>query len=308
MSEAETRTGLLAGLGAYLVWGLLPLYLKLLIGVPAADVLANRIVWSLLVMALVLAMVSGGAKLRVVVVQPRLVALLLASSVFIAVNWLVYTWAVLNDHVLDTSLGYFINPLISIGFGVILLGERLSWPQWLAVGFAIAGVLVLTIARGQLPLISLTLAFSFASYGLIRKKAGIDAVTGLFVETIVLAPVALFWLLSRPYGMFSWALHIDWLLAAGGLLTALPLLLFGIATRRLKLSTLGLLQYLAPSLVFLQAVFLFDEPLDPWRLVAFGCIWVGLAIYTLSLTPTGRRASAGIVARPVQAPLDRKRP
>ncbi len=302
MTGSETRTGLLAGLGAYLVWGLLPLYMKLLVGVPAADVLAHRIVWSLLIMSVVLAAVAGGPKLRAVLAQPRLVGLLLASSVFIAINWLVYTWSVLNGHVLDTSLGYFINPLISIGFGVILLGERLSWPQWLAVGFAIAGVLVLTIARGELPLISLTLAFSFASYGLIRKQAGVDAVTGLFVETIVLAPVALFWLFSRAYPVFSWPLHIDLLLMAGGVLTAVPLLLFGIATRRLKLSTLGLMQYLAPSLVFVQAVFLFGEPLDPWRLVAFGCIWAGLAIYTLSLAPTGRRAGTGVVARPVQMP------
>jgi chloramphenicol-sensitive protein RarD len=279
----ETRAGLLAGIGAYTLWGLMPLYLRMLTGVPATDVLANRILWSLLLMAVIAIVTGGGPRLRAVLRQPRLVALLLASATLIAINWLVYTWAILNGHVLDTSLGYFINPLISILFGVVLLGERLAPAQWLAVGFAALGVLIIAVANGALPVISLAVAFSFALYGLVRKYAAVDAITGLLVETLILAPICLVWLLTRPAGMFGRPLETEILLVAGGALTAVPLLLFGVATRWLKLSTIGLMQFIAPSMVFLQAVFLFGEPLAPVRLLAFACIWAGLAIYARSL-------------------------
>ena len=288
---AETRTGLMAGLGAYLIWGLLPLYLKLLAPVPAADVLAHRILWSVLVLTGIVTIVRGWPRLKAALADRRLLLLLLASAVCIAINWLVYTWAILNGHVLDTSLGYFINPLVSVMFGVVLLGERLSRLQWLAVGCALAGVLVLTVARGSLPLISLALAFSFGTYGLIRKQAAVDALTGLFVETLLLVPIAALWLGTRPEGPFGWPVALIGLLALGGVLTAVPLLLFGLAARRLKLSTVGLMQYIAPSMVFLQAVFLFGEPLDQWQLTAFLCIWAGLLLYTLSLS-RGAVASA----------------
>jgi chloramphenicol-sensitive protein RarD len=279
----ETRTGLIAGIGAYILWGLLPLYLKLLAGIPAPDVLANRILWSLLLIGTIMLVTSGGPRLRAVVTQPKLLLLLFASALLIALNWLIYTWAILNGHVLDTSLGYFINPLISIVFGVVLLGERLSRLQWLAVGLAATGVGVLTIATGSLPLVSLGVALSFALYGLVRKFAAVDAVTGLLVETLILTPVALGWLLTRPTGLFGHPPATELLLVAGGALTAVPLLLFGVATRWLKLSTIGLMQYIAPTMVFLLAVFLFGEPLTTPRLLAFGCIWVGLALYTRSL-------------------------
>lgn len=278
-----TRTGLIAGMSAYALWGLMPLYLKLLGGVPAADVLANRILWSLLLMAIIAIVTGGAARLRAVVVQPQLLLLLLTSATLIAFNWLVYTWAILNGHVLDTSLGYFINPLISIVFGVVLLGERLAVPQWLAVGLAALGVAIIAIANGALPLISLAVAFSFALYGLVRKYADVDAVTGLLVETIILAPVSLAWLLNTPEGLLGRPPATELLLIAGGGLTAVPLLLFGIATRWLKLSTIGLMQFIAPTMVFVQAVFLFGEPLDTARLLAFACIWTGLAIYARSL-------------------------
>ena len=279
----ETRTGLIAGLGAYCLWGLLPLYLKLLTGIPASDVLANRILWSLLLIGGIMVATGGGARLRAVIVQPRLMLLLITSAVLIAANWLIYTWAVLNGHVLDTSLGYFINPLISIIFGVVLLGERLARTQWLAVGLATTGVAVIAIANGALPLVSLGVALSFALYGLVRKFAAVDAVTGLLVETIILTPVALGWLLTRPEGLFGRPAATEALLIAGGALTAVPLLLFGIATRWLKLSTIGLMQYIAPTMVFLLAVFLFGEVLTTSRLFAFGCIWAGLALYTRSI-------------------------
>ena len=283
---AETRAGLLAGLGAYLIWGLLPVYLKLLTGIPAADVLSHRIVWSLFVIAAIAAASGGGRRLRDALARPRVFGMLLLSALCIAGNWLVYTWAVLNGHLLDASLGYFINPLISVVFGVVLLGERLSRTQWLAVGCAIAGVAVLTWALGQLPLLSLALAISFATYGLIRKQVPVDAVTGLLIETLLLTPLALAWLLTRPASPFDHPRPLMLLLIASGIATALPLLLFGFAARRLKLSTLGLMQYLSPSMVFLLAVFVYGEALDPWHLAAFACIWTGLAIYTVSLAST----------------------
>jgi chloramphenicol-sensitive protein RarD len=279
----ETRAGLIAGLGAYLIWGVLPLYLKLLTGVPAADVLANRILWSLVLIAGIVAVSGGAGRLRAAVLQPRLLALLFASAAAIAINWLIYTWAILNGHVLETSLGYFINPLISIVFGVALLGERLARVQWLAVGLAAAGVATVAIANGALPLISLGIALSFAIYGLIRKYAAVDAITGLLIETFLLAPIAIGWLLTRPTGMFDHPPGISALLIAGGALTAVPLLLFGVAARRLPLSTIGVMQYISPSMVFLQAIFLFGEPIDPWQLLAFALIWAGLAVYTRSL-------------------------
>ena len=289
--STETRRGLFAGFGAYLIWGLLPLYLHQLIGVPAMDVLAHRIVWSVLVMAIVTTVSAGWPRLRAAFARPRLLAMLFGSAVFITCNWLIYTWAILNGHVLDASLGYFINPLISVVFGIVLLGERLSRPQWLAVGCAGIGVAVLAIGHGALPLISLGIALSFALYGLVRKAADIDAVSGLFIETLILAPIALLWLLTRPTGGFALPGPTLLLLAAGGVLTAAPLLLFGIAARRLKLSTLGLMQYFSPSLVFLQGVFVFHEPIDRWQLIAFGCIWIGLVIYSVSLAQRSRTAT-----------------
>jgi chloramphenicol-sensitive protein RarD len=291
-----TRAGLLAGLGAYLIWGLLPLYLKLLTGIDAGEVLAQRITWSVVVVTALVFVTGGSGRVRAALAQPRLLLLLLISALCIATNWLVYTWAILNNHAIDTSLGYFINPLISVVFGVVLLGERLAPLQWTAVGLAVAGVLVTTIAHGEVPLISLVLAFSFATYGLIRKQAAVDAITGLLVETLVLLPVALFWLFTRPPGAgFERPPEMLALLAAGGILTAVPLLLFGFAARRLPLSTIGLMQYIAPSIVLVLAVFLFGEPMDTAKLIAFGLIWLGLALYTFSLT---RRTA------PVIEPLD----
>lgn len=278
------RAGLLAGLGAYLIWGLLPLYLKLLTGIEAGEVLAQRITWSVAIVAALVLVTGGAGRLRAALGQPRLMLLLFASAVCIAINWLIYTWSILNNHALDTSLGYFINPLISVLFGVVLLGERLVPLQWAAVGCAVVGVAVTTIAHGEVPLISLALAFSFATYGLIRKQAAVDAITGLFVETLVLLPVALFWLLTRPPGAgFDRPLPTLALLSAGGVLTAVPLLMFGYAARRLPLSTIGLMQYIAPTMVLLQAVFLFGEPMDTAKLIAFSLIWLGLGLYTVSL-------------------------
>jgi chloramphenicol-sensitive protein RarD len=281
--SSEVRLGFLAGMGAYLIWGVLPFYLRLLQGVPAADVLAHRILWTVLVVVLLITGLKGWSKVRAAMRQPRLLLMLLASAVCITINWGVYTWAILAGHAIDTSLGYFINPLVSVLFGVVLLGERLGRLQWLAVGLAALGVAVLTIERGSLPLVSLALALSFGVYGLIRKQAAVDTATGLFVETLLLAPMAALWVAHTPQGFAGWPPLIAATLALGGVATAVPLLLFGVAARRLPLSTLGLMQYVAPTMVLIEAVLLFGEVLDPARLAAFCCIWAGLAVYTFSL-------------------------
>ncbi|MBU6165590.1 MAG: EamA family transporter RarD [Alphaproteobacteria bacterium] len=270
-------------MGAYLIWGVLPFYLRLLQGVPAADVLAHRILWSVLVVVALITGLKGWGRVHAALGQPRLLAMLLASAVCVAINWLVYTWAILAGHAIDTSLGYFINPLVSVLFGVVLLGERLGRLQWAAVALAGLGVAVLTIERGALPLVSLALALSFGVYGLIRKQAAVDAATGLFLETLMLAPVAALWIGQTPQGFAGWPPSTLATLALGGIATAVPLMLFGVAARRLPLSTLGLMQYVAPTMVLLEAVLIFGEVLDPARLAAFSCIWAGLALYTVSL-------------------------
>ncbi|WP_439545543.1 EamA family transporter RarD [Sandarakinorhabdus sp.] len=291
-APSEARIGFFAGMGAYLIWGVLPFYLRLLQGVSAPDVLAHRIIWSVLVVVLLIAWLKGWDKLAAALRQPRLLLMLFASALCITANWFIYTWAVLDGHVIDTSLGYFINPLVSVLFGVVLLGERLLRLQWLAVGLAALGVAVLAIERGALPLVSLGLALSFGCYGLIRKQAAVDAATGLFIETLMLAPVALWWIASTPQGFTGWPPVTIATLAFGGLATAVPLMLFGIAARRLPLSTLGLMQYVAPTMVLIEAVLIFGEVLDPARLAAFCCIWAGLAVYTVSLRRTTPAAAA----------------
>jgi chloramphenicol-sensitive protein RarD len=273
-------------MGAYLIWGVLPFYLRLLQGVPAADVLAHRILWTVLVVVVLISGLKGWERVRAALRQPRLLLMLLASAVCITINWGVYTWAILAGHAIDTSLGYFINPLVSVLFGVALLGERLGRLQWVAVGLAALGVAVLTIERGSLPLVSLALALSFGVYGLIRKQAAVDTATGLFVETLLLAPMAALWVAQTPQGFAGWPPVTTATLALGGLATAI------LAARRLPLSTLGLMQYVAPTLVLLEAVLLFGEVLDPARLAAFCCIWAGLAVYTFSLRrPVAREAA-----------------
>ena len=293
-AQPESRAGLGAGFMAYFIWGLFPIYIKLLTGVPPEDVLAHRILWSSLLLILLVSIGRRWGEVARAILTPSTRWMLVGSAFFIGVNWLIYTWAILNEHVLDTSLGYFINPLISVLFGVVLLGERLSRPQWVAVALAAAGVAVVTIARGALPLTSLTLAFSFASYGLLRKRAPVDALSGLLTETLLLMPVVGLWLVVND-SVYGEATRTDLLLMAGGVATTVPLLMFGWAARRLRLSTIGLLQYVAPSMVFLLAVFVYREPLTLPQLVAFALIWAGLALY---VADGWRRTRAAVPAAP----------
>ncbi|MEQ1440366.1 EamA family transporter RarD [Fontimonas sp. SYSU GA230001] len=286
------RQGLAAAAAAYLIWGLFPIYWKLLQVVPAPQIMAHRIVWCAGFVGLWLAARDGFCWLRAL--SPRLVALLATSALLIALNWWLYIWAVNAGHIVETSLGYFINPLVSVLMGVLILRERLNRAQWLAVGIAAAGVLWLTWQAGRLPWIALALALSFGSYGLIRKIAVVPSVRGLAVESgLLFLPALAFLLGSEIHGSGSFghvSLRTDALLIAGGLVTALPLVLFAVGARRIPLSMIGLLQYLAPSLQLACGVFLFGEPFTSNQAVGFGCIWLALGVYALDGLWRARRS------------------
>ena len=282
VARREAATGVALGVAAYLTWGFLPIYLKALAIVPAPQVLAHRILWSLLLVAGVVAAMRRGGALLAVLRSPRTSAVLALTASLIAVNWLTYIWAVNSGQVLETSLGYFINPLVNVALGVIVLRERLRRPQIAAVLLAGIGVAVLAVAQGGLPWIALVLAFSFGLYGLLRKMAPVDPLTGLLGETAILAPLCFFYLLwvgSIGVSSFGESAWIDFLLVLSGLVTAAPLLMFAAAGKRLRYATIGLLQYIAPTIQFLLAVLLFGEALTSAHLVTFGFIWLGLALY-----------------------------
>ena len=281
----ERRTGLIFGLSAYLLWGVLPLYFKAVAHVSPGEILAHRIIWSLVFLAVLVALWRRWASVRAALASRKVFITLVASALLIAVNWLVYIMAVVSGHVLEGSLGYYLNPLVNILLGVALLGERLSKAQIFATGLAAAGVAVLAVGAASGLWISLTLAASFALYGYLRKIVAVDALEGLSIETAMLAPIALAWILyvdsTGRGGLGSWNWTTIILLVAGGAITAIPLLLFTGAARRLPLSTMGFLQYIAPSLQFLIAVALFGEKLTTAHLVCFGAIWTALAIVTI---------------------------
>jgi chloramphenicol-sensitive protein RarD len=290
----RTRAGFVLGLSAYFVWGVLPLYFKALASVAPTEIVAHRILWSLFFLApLVLLwrrLPAIGAALR----TPRLAMILATTASLIAVNWLVYVHAVVSGHVLEASLGYYLNPLVNVLLGVLVLKERLSAVQKAAVLLAAAGVAILALRSGGAIWISLTLAFSFALYGFFRKIAPVDALEGLSVETIFLTPIALGWILWLQHNGESGFLRdrtTDLLLVFGGALTALPLLLFTAAAKRLPYSTLGFLQYVAPSLQFLLAILVFHEPLTAARILCVAMIWISLAMFVGEGLRLGRAAA-----------------
>jgi chloramphenicol-sensitive protein RarD len=279
------RRGFLYGLGAYLLWGLFPLYWPLLEPAGATEILAHRVVWSLGFVVLLLSTRRQSGRLRSLASQPRTLAPLGLAAVVIAVNWLTYIWGVNNGHVVETSLGYFINPLVTVLFGVLIFAERLRRAQWTALGIAAAAVVILTVDYGRLPWIALTLAMSFAIYGVLKKKSGVGPVEGLTVETAVLVVPAVGFLLLQQaggVGTFGHAGTVNAVLLAGtGIVTAVPLLLFAGAAQRIPLSTIGILQYLAPTLQFLFGVLVFHEAVPPVRLAGFMLVWVALVIFTI---------------------------
>lgn len=296
----RTLVGLGFGIGAYLVWGLLPAFMKLLVAVPPVEILAHRIAWSVLLLGGVVTAVGGWPRVTAVLRTPRLVGVLALTALLIAGNWLLYIWAVNSAHVIETSLGYFINPLLNVALGVVVLGERLGRAQLVSVVLAAAGVLYLGLAQGGVPWIALGLAISFSLYGLVRKMAPVDPLTGLFAETLLLAPAALALLLTlgaQGRGSFGHDTTLSLLLVASAALTAVPLLMFGGAGKRLRYATIGLLQYIAPTIQFLLAVLLFREPLRDAHLIAFPLIWAGLAIFAIDALRAERTRRLAAQAR-----------
>ncbi|RYZ72210.1 MAG: EamA family transporter RarD [Lysobacteraceae bacterium] len=296
-SAVLDRRGLWVAAGSFAIWGLMPLYWHLLKAVPSLQIVMHRIVWSALLVVAWLCWKSGLQWLREVLARPRVAAMLALSGVLIAFNWGLYIWAVNAGHVVETSLGYFINPLLNVVLGVLLLRERLSPAQWVSVAVAAVGVLWLTFNYGSFPWIALSLAASFGFYGFIRKLAVVDSVPGLAIESLYLflpALAALLWFETRGSGGFAggWGWQVDALLVFAGVLTALPLIGFSYAVRRVPYSVVGFMQYIAPTLQLLIGVLVFNEVFDRDRAIGFGFIWVGLAIFAADGVWRSRRKPA----------------
>lgn len=297
VSPPASPRGLLYGLAAYGLWGVFPLYFHALKKVPALELLAHRIVWSVPFLLMLLTAARQFPDFRRCFRPGRLMVLLLASTVLIAVNWFTYIYAVVNEQVVQTSLGYFAGPLVSVLLGRLFLGERLRWPQVVAVLLAAAGVAYLVLQSSQIPWIALTLACSFSLYGFVRKLASVDAIVGLSVETLLLAPLMagyLVWLELRGPGLHftRLGLQTDVLLLLSGIATAVPLLCFGQAAKLLPLSMLGFLQYLSPSIQLVVAVYIMGEPFNATKLVSFCFIWAGLLIFSVDSLRVYRQRAA----------------
>lgn len=291
-ARASTRLGLVFGFTAYALWGFFPLFFPLLEPASALEILADRFLFSLVFMAVVLTVTRTWPRLRPVVRDRRAMLLLLAASALIGANWGVYIWGVNSGHVVEASLGYFINPLVLVLMGVVVLGERLRRLQWVAVGIATLAVVVLTVGYGTLPWIALVLAFSFAGYGLVKKLAGVDPQSALTIETAYASPFALVYLLwlagSGTLTLGHSSVGNTVLLMSTGVITAVPLLLFGGAANRIPLSTVGLLQYLTPTIQFVIGVWVVGEQMPPVRWVGFAIVWLALAVFSWDLLRTGR--------------------
>lgn len=289
MAHDERRQGIAAGLSAYFLWGLLPIYWKWIDHVPAAEVLAHRIIWSLVFLgglSLILRRVTALKEdLKYIVSYPKIIAGIFTSASFISINWLLFIWAVANERMVEVSLGYYINPLINVVLGVLFFKEKLTVRQRTAVGLAFAGVLILTISSGAVPYIALSLALSFGFYGLVKKQTKIGAMTGLIIETLFLMPFALGFLIfihsSLEDVMRSADALTPLLLIGTGAATAIPLLLFGTAAQKIPLSLLGFLQYIAPTMMLVLGVIFYGEPFTNVHVISFVLIWTALLLYSV---------------------------
>jgi chloramphenicol-sensitive protein RarD len=278
-------SGVWYGVAAYSLWGLLTLYWRLFPSVPAIQILAHRFVWSFVVLSVIIAASWQQRRVALRTIGARAVVLYAIAAVLIGANWFLYVFSVNNGFVVESSLGYFMTPLVNVLMGVVVFRERLRSMQWLAVAFAFSGVLWLTLAYGTLPWIGLALAASFGSYGLVKKKATLPSLEGLTLETAVLVIPALVYLAAIDRAGEAAFLHsgvaTDVLLVAAGVVTVVPLLLFATAVRRVPLSVVGILQYIAPTIQFLLGVYAFHEPFTRTQLTGFGLVWVGLVVFTL---------------------------
>lgn len=297
--QDSARAGIMYGLGAYFIWGCLPVFFKLLADVAPAELVAQRVIWSVLFLAVLVVLKRRVGEIRAAFANPRAILILMCTALLIGANWLIYVWAVVNHHVLESSLGYFLNPLVNVAMGVLILKEKLGRAQMVAVALAGIGVTVLAIGAGSGLWISLSLALSFAAYGLLRKIAPVDSLVGLSVETLLLCPLAIGYVAYLQWGgqlAFGQDAGTSALLASAGVVTAVPLLLFAAAARLLPYAKLGLLQYLSPTLQFLLAVAVYGEPLTQAHLICFGFIWTGLVIFAASGLRDAHRRSVALRA------------
>jgi chloramphenicol-sensitive protein RarD len=280
----ETKKGIINALAAYVMWGFAPIYFKLLQGVDASEILMHRIVWSCVLLLIIVVVSNKWQAVKSLIQQPKMIARLALSSIFLAINWFMFIWAINNDHLLDASLGYFINPLFSVALGMIFLNEKLRKWQWFAVFLAIVGVVVQFIALGSLPVISFVLAGSFGIYGLLRKQMHVDSLIGLLIESMLMLPIALvfwwFFVNSATGNMFhnTWSLNSTLIFA--GVITTAPLLCFTTAAKKLTLTVLGFFQYVGPSLMFILAIVIYNEPLQVAKLTTFFFIWSALFVFS----------------------------
>jgi len=295
-AESKARRGFLLALGAYLLWGVLPFYMKAVAHLPLAEVIAHRIVWSVPIAAAVLVWAGRTADFKAAIRSPRTIAMAALTAALISVNWGIYVWAIAVDRTVETALGYYINPLVVVVVGAVLLGEKLDRLQIAAVVLATVAVTVLTIEGGKLPWVSLALAFSFAAYGFFRKTLPIGPSQGFLLEVLLLSVPALgyiVYLIATGQDHIVSSTGTDTALLIGcGPVTSVPLLLFAFGAKLLRLSTIGIMQYIAPTMVFLIAVLIFDEPFGTAQAVAFALIWTALAMYSWSMLVTARRAAA----------------
>jgi chloramphenicol-sensitive protein RarD len=284
--SGDSAAGLAFAVSAYVLWGFLPLYMKLLSHIPPAEVVAHRVVWSLPIAGAVLILLGRTGDIRTALTSPRMLAMGCVTAALISVNWGIYVWAITTGHALDAALGYYINPLFSVFLGALLLRERLAPLQWVAVGLAFAAVVVLTLDAGRLPLVALSLTVTFGFYAFFKKWLPIGPNQGFLLEVLILLIPALAywgWLTAQGTSRFGGTAADTWLLLGCGVVTAGPLLLYANGAKRLRLTTIAILQYIAPTMIMLVAVFLFGEPFGPARAIAFPMIWAALVLYTLSM-------------------------
>lgn len=280
-----TNAGIINAVFAYLMWGFAPLYFKLISHVDAAEILIHRVLWASILLLVIVVAIRKWQQFTKMVTDKKVITRLTLTALLLGTNWYLFIWAVNNDHLLDASLGYYINPLLNVALGMIFLGEKLRKWQGIAVGLAIIGVLIQVVMLGTLPIISLALAGTFGIYGLLRKKLHVDSFVGLLIESLLMLPVALifwqFFTFSETSNLFNndWALNT--ILIAAGVVTTAPLLCFTAAAKRLTLAALGFFQYIGPSIMFLLATFLYQEPLNAAKLATFGFIWAALIIFSL---------------------------
>jgi len=296
MEFQKVNKGILSGIGAYILWGMFPLYWKFLQQVPALQIIGHRIVWSFIFLIIIIISSKQWKNLRSAVSSKKVLGIYLTASALLTVNWLVYVWGVNAGRIVETSLGYFINPLFSVLLGIVFLKEKLRLMQWIPVILAAAGVIYLTVDYGRVPWIALTLAFTFGLYGLVKKIAPLDSLFGLTFETAIAFPLAMTYLIvvtSRGAGSFpNGNIPIDLLLIATGIITSVPLLLFAYAARNIPLSTVGILQYIAPSLQFLIGVAVYREDFGKTDMVGFGLVWTALLIFSIESAGNRSRIKA----------------